>query len=259
MHLSAILQEDPWLFVSETEQKCACAAWASSLCPSCLTLPGACCLGVLSVLGSPGSYPHQHCYWGAPAWTRDVQGASGRNVSLQLLRHLQHQSCSADAYCQKYCDDFRSAFGGISDLFFPQRCKCEFRHTVQSDKYSFPGNQQTQTPDCQNEKRFLRRSRVQWQLRCCCCQYQAQVFDFTHPGPLIWAEHLPAFILLAIFWSEAPSGRNSFASNSNWQEAENYFPQIITQITQMTFGFMSVVEVWMFPLAFVSEFRGENS
>lgn len=28
------------------------------------------------------------------------------------------RSCSADAYCQKYCDDFRSAFRGISDLYF---------------------------------------------------------------------------------------------------------------------------------------------
>lgn len=57
----------------------------------------------------------------------------------------------------------------------------------------------------------------------------------------------------------APSGRNSFAGNSNCQEAENYFPQMIKQITEMTFGFMSAVEVQMLLLVFVSELRGENS
>lgn len=59
---------------------------------------------------------------------------------------------------------FVVAFREISDLFF----KCEFRHTAQSGKFCFPGIHHAQTPDCQNEKRVLQHSLIQWQLRCSC-------------------------------------------------------------------------------------------
>lgn len=147
------------------------------------------------------------------------------------------RSCSADAYCQKYCNDFRSAFRGISDLFFLRGANVSSGTWRSQASIAFLAITKPRPLTAIMRRGFCAAHKSNSSWDAVVSVYVAISSVSTKPRclilhtqvPLMWAEHLNSILL----WSclhpfgnilkrgLAPSGRNSFASNNNWQEAEN--------------------------------------